>query len=187
MGIHIQCFFKSKLNLVFGVVLKARARASACTCVRARFHACMYYWWTVAGMLAKTADKVSDVIELHVPDEVLEQRIVGRWIHKKSGRSYHVTNNPPKSLVAQTSYFAFMTGPPTPSAENMLDDVTGEPLMQRSDDTADALKQRLSSYTEKTEAVLEHYSPHGITAKINANQAMDTVWTELKVALEIAK
>lgn len=41
-------------------------------------------------MLAEEGGVVSRVIELEVPDEVLEERICGRWIHKKSGRSYHV-------------------------------------------------------------------------------------------------
>ena len=32
-----------------------------------------------------------------VPDEVLTERICGRWIHKASGRSYHTKFAPPKS------------------------------------------------------------------------------------------
>ena len=39
------------------------------------------------------------VVELQVPDAVLEERICGRWTHKESGHTYHVTNRPPKSLV----------------------------------------------------------------------------------------
>ncbi len=31
-------------------------------------------------------------------DVVVEERICGRWIHKKSGRSYHVKFKPPQSL-----------------------------------------------------------------------------------------
>merc|ERR1712046_14342 len=68
-------------------------------------------------------EKVTSVIEMNVPDSVLEERICGRWIHKASGRSYHVKFAPPKS---------FTGGDPTP--ENMKDDETGEPLMQRADD-----------------------------------------------------
>ena len=34
-----------------------------------------------------------------MPDDVLEARICGRWVHKASGRSYHVTNKPPKSYT----------------------------------------------------------------------------------------
>lgn len=37
-------------------------------------------------MLASEGASVTKVIELQVPDEVLEERITGRWIHKKSGK-----------------------------------------------------------------------------------------------------
>ena len=45
-------------------------------------------------------ETVTTVVNFSIPDEVLEERICGRWIHKKSGRSYHVKNAKPKSLVA---------------------------------------------------------------------------------------
>ena len=51
-----------------------------------------------------------------VPDDVLTERICGRWIHAASGRSYHSKFAPPKSMAADGS---------------MKDDVTGEPLEQR--------------------------------------------------------
>jgi adenylate kinase len=43
----------------------------------------------------------------------------------------------------------------------MLDDITGEPLMQRPDDTAEALVKRLQGYHAETVPVLEHYRPKG--------------------------
>merc|ERR1712048_1194182 len=66
-------------------------------------------------VLAKTNDKVGSVIEFNVPDEILEERICGRWIHKASGRSYHVKFNPPTSL-----------GSAQPSTETMRDNETCE-------------------------------------------------------------
>merc|ERR1712194_337341 len=50
------------------------------------------------AMLSEEGACVTKVIELQVPDEVLEERICGRWIHKKSGRSYHVKFAPPKTM-----------------------------------------------------------------------------------------
>ena len=104
----------------------------------------------IDDILTGRGEFVSQVLELDVPNEVLEARITGRWIHKKSGRSYHVVNKPPASLTAAQSSFAAVVGATAPSADNMLDDITGEPLMQRSDDTAEALIQRLTSYTDLT-------------------------------------
>ena len=72
------------------------------------------------AMLAEGGCKVSLVLALEVPDEVLTERICGRWVHKGSGRSYHKTFAKPKSLPEGE----------TPTVENMLDDETGEPLMQ---------------------------------------------------------
>merc|ERR1712164_15834 len=54
-------------------------------------------------MLAATGESVSAVVEFNVPDEILTERICGRWIHKASGRSYHVKFAPPKSLRELTT------------------------------------------------------------------------------------
>jgi adenylate kinase len=102
-------------------------------------------------------EKVGLVLALEVRDEVLVERICGRWVHKESGRSYHAKHNPPKSLPADAS----------PSVENMLDDETGEPLMQRKDDTEEALKSRLESYYSQTVPLLEHYT--AVVDKMDAN------------------
>jgi adenylate kinase family enzyme len=50
-------------------------------------------------MLAASGDKVSLVLALEVPDEILTERICGRWVHKASGRSYHIKFAKPKSLA----------------------------------------------------------------------------------------
>ena len=73
-------------------------------------------------MLANEGAVVTKVIELQVPDSVLEERICGRWIHKSSGRSYHVKYAPPKSMKKDKSG--------SPIESSMKDDETGEPLMQ---------------------------------------------------------
>merc|ERR1712232_371662 len=121
-------------------------------------------------LLSKSNDRVGRVIEFNVPDEILEERICGRWIHKASGRSYHAKFNPPKSL-----------GSASPSKETMKDDETGEALMQRSDDTAEALVTRLKSYHDETEPILQHYRAYA--HRVNANQQMDRVWADLEKLL----
>lgn len=127
-------------------------------------------------MLSEEGATVTKVVELQVPDEVLEERICGRWIHKKSGRSYHVKFAPPKSMKTDSD------GKPIP--ESMKDNETGEALMQRPDDTASALKKRLNGYHGETVPILDHYKPNGIVAGVNANQGMDGVWGEVLTALK---
>lgn len=58
------------------------------------------------------------IIELEVPDARLTERICGRWVHKQSGRTYHVSSKPPKSYVA---YLKTVGGSekPKPTEKNM--------------------------------------------------------------------
>jgi len=123
-------------------------------------------------MLAGSGDKVNLVLALEVPDEVLTERICGRWVHKASGRSYHIKFAPPKSL-----------GDAKPTVETMLDDETGEALMQRADDTEEALTKRLESYHSQTVPILAHYEPTGVVSKVDANVAPDEVWSGIEKVL----
>ena len=121
------------------------------------------------ALLAEGGEAVSSVLALVVPDGVLEARICGRWIHKPSGRSYHVANKKPKSLEAAGD-------DATACDDNMKDDETGEQLIQRADDTAEALKKRLEGYHSMTVPILEHYKPKGVVSEIDGNQAIDAIW-----------
>jgi adenylate kinase len=125
------------------------------------------------AMLAKTGEAVNSVVSLEVPDSVLEERICGRWMHKASGRSYHTKFAPPKSMQKVNGQVV---------ASSMLDDETGEPLYQRSDDTAAALQKRLHSYHSKTTPILQHYGPAGIVHSVNANQSIKHVFFDVDTA-----
>lgn len=127
------------------------------------------------ALLATRGECVNSVMALSVPDEILEERICGRWIHKSSGRSYHVKFAPPKSME--------LGADGKPNAASMKDDATGEPLMQRPDDTASALVSRLKDYHSMTVPIMTHYKPHGIVKEVNANQKPDVVWSELESKL----
>ena len=45
----------------------------------------------------------------------------------------------------------------------MTDDVTGEPLIQRSDDNADTLRKRLATYHSQTDPVADYYKKKGVS------------------------
>merc|ERR1719201_704151 len=124
--------------------------------------------------LSESKEVVTAVVELNVPDEALEIRICGRWIHKPSGRSYHATYKPamPKSLVAAGS-------DAKPCDDNMKDDETGEQLIQRADDKPEALKKRLAGFHNMTTPILDHYRPTGVVHGVNALQSKDKVWAQL--------
>ena len=59
------------------------------------------------------------------------------------------------------------------------DDVTGEPLIQRSDDNAEALKKRLVTYHQHTTLVVDYYKKKGIWAGVDASQNPNVVWKSL--------
>jgi adenylate kinase len=81
---------------------------------------------------------IDHVIEIAVDDAEIIKRMSGRRAHLSSGRTYHVVYNPPK--------------------QEGIDDVTGEPLVQRDDDKEETVKNRLNIYHEQTEPLIKYYS-----------------------------
>ncbi|KAJ5984383.1 adenylate kinase [Penicillium waksmanii] len=104
-------------------------------------------------MLLARKQKLQHAVELQIDDSLLVSRITGRLVHPASGRSYHKSN--------------------------MTDDVTGEPLIQRSDDNADTLTKRLATYHAQTAPVCEYYKTTGIWRGIDASQEPGQVWKSL--------
>merc|ERR1712060_144804 len=66
----------------------------------------------------------------------------------------------------------------------MLDDETREPLVQRADDTEEALSKRLTSYHGQTVPILQHYMPAGIVKKIDGNQSIDTIRSDIDAVIQ---
>jgi len=110
-------------------------------------------------MLKAKHQPLAHAIELQIDDALLVARITGRLVHPGSGRSYHKIFNPPK--------------------ETMKDDVTGEALVQRSDDNEGALKKRLGTYHDQTAPVVSYYQETGIWKGIDASQEPGQVWKGL--------
>lgn len=78
------------------------------------------------------------VVEIAVADEAIVARLSGRRVHPGSGRVYHVQYNPPR--------------------REGLDDETGEPLVQRDDDSEETVRKRLAIYHAQTSPLVNFYS-----------------------------
>lgn len=99
------------------------------------------------------------MIEFGIDDNLLVKRITGRLIHPPSGRSYHEEFRPPKV--------------------SMCDDLTGEPLIRRSDDNIEALRKRLLTYHSQTKPLVDYYQIRGIHHYVDAAQASETVFSKI--------
>ncbi|KAI5099457.1 GTP:AMP phosphotransferase AK3, mitochondrial, partial [Silurus meridionalis] len=98
---------------------------------------------------------VDTVINLDVPFETIKERLTSRWVHLSSGRVYNIDFNPPR-----------IPG---------LDDVTGEPLTQRDDDTPVTVSRRLKAYENQTQPVLEYYRSKGVLATFSGTET-NKIW-----------
>ena len=74
-----------------------------------------------------------------------------------------------------------------PPKKPLTDDVTGEPLIQRSDDNVETLRKRLSSYHQQTAPVVDYYKAKKIWHPIDAAQAPPVVWESLVGVFNNAK
>ena len=115
------------------------------------------------AMLKKEGTKIDTVLDFNIPDEVLVERVEGRWIHAASGRSYHTKFAPPK----------------VPGK----DDITGEDLMKRKDDNAETLKSRLDAFHKQTQPVIDYYSKLKKVTTVVANKPAADVEKQIRNAL----
>ena len=124
-----------------------------------------------AQALADANVTIDHVIEISVPDDEIVKRLSGRRQHAGSGRVYHIDHNPPK-----------VEG---------IDDVTGEPLIQREDDKESTIRDRLATYHEQTSTLVGFYqdkAKEGGDApkydKFDGTQGIDDVKQQILSALK---
>lgn len=119
---------------------------------------------TLDRALAERGESISAVVLVDVPREVLMERLTGRLICSVCGATYHKVFNPPK--------------------QEGVCDICGGSLYQRSDDTPEAVAQRLNIYYEQTEPILEHYRNNGTLVEIDGNQEIERVTADILDALK---
>lgn len=103
-----------------------------------------------AEAMKEAGVKIDFVLEIDVPHDAIIDRMSGRRTHPASGRTYHIKFNPPK--------------------QEGVDDVTGEPLVQRDDDKEETVKKRLDVYEKQTRPLVDYYGQWAATGDANAPQ-----------------
>jgi adenylate kinase len=101
-----------------------------------------------ADAMKQAGVQLDVVLEIDVPDQAIIERMSGRRVHPASGRTYHVKFNPPK--VAGK------------------DDVTGEDLIQRDDDSEATVTKRLEVYQAQTRPLVDYYAQWAATGDAQA-------------------
>jgi adenylate kinase len=122
-----------------------------------------------AEALVAQGIQLDHIIEIVVPETDLLERLCGRWIHPQSGRIYNQHLQPPQ----------------VPGK----DDITGEPLVQRSDDNEETVKKRLQVYHELTQPLIEYYQKISrgghkpVYVQINGSLPVEQVSHAIKLAI----
>jgi adenylate kinase len=110
--------------------------------------------------------EVTVVPLVKVPDEILVERLSGRWM-SQSGRVYHEKYNPP--------------------VVKWIDDIDGTELYQREDDKPETVRRRIAVYNEQTAPLIDYYREKGLLAEIDGTQPIEDVFAAIMASVEEAQ
>lgn len=115
------------------------------------------------SMFARNGLRLDKVLSLEVPSSILVERVTGRRSCPKCGTVYHVSAAPPK--------------------DPDVCDLDGTALIQRSDDTAEKLANRLAVFDTEIPKVKRHYGAEGLLAEVDGTGTPDEVFARIREAL----
>jgi len=102
---------------------------------------------------------VSCVPYIKVPEEVLVERLTGRWTCRAQGHVFHEKFSPPKKPG--------------------VCDFDGSELYQRNDDTEETVRERIKVYMEQTQPLIEYYRGRGLLCEIDGSGSIEDVMNEV--------
>lgn len=115
-------------------------------------------------ILASQGERITAVIEIDVPREKLIARLAGRRTCEACGSVYHIVSDPPK-------------------VEGICDRCGGK-LVQREDDTPEAITRRLAIYDEMTAPLFSYYEAQGVLVRVDGDQGIEGVEHDILDAIE---
>lgn len=116
------------------------------------------------AVLARQGEAISAVVKIDVPMATLVERLAGRRVCKNCGAVYNVAFNPPRQ-------------------DGVCDRCGGE-VVQREDDTPEAVSKRLELYFSETEPLLAYYRDRGLLAEVDGDRPIEAVTDAVAAAVE---
>ncbi len=118
----------------------------------------------LAAMLSEMDGQVKSVPYICVPDEVLIERLAGRWTCRAAGHVFHEKYNPPKKPG--------------------VCDFDGSELYQREDDKTETVKRRIRVYLEQTQPLIDYYTQRGVLMEVDGKKPIEQVTKDLLLTLQ---
>lgn len=115
-------------------------------------------------MLAKNGDKIDAVLSIVVDDEIIKDRVSGRRVCEKCGASFNVNFKPTK-------------------AEGVCD-LCGGKVVQRADDNEETVANRLKTYYENTQPLIDFYEKKGLIVEGDNGKDSDTCIAQIETGLK---
>jgi len=119
-------------------------------------------------MLAERDLKLHSVIEMKVDEEILVDRITGRYTCATCGAGYHERYQKPK-------------------VAGVCDNCGGTQFKRRPDDTEATVRTRLAAYREQTAPILPYYRKKGILQAVDGMASIDEVTRQIEGVLAEAR
>jgi adenylate kinase len=119
----------------------------------------------LAAMLAGFKGQVNAVPYIYVPEDVLIERLTGRWTCRAEGHIFHEKYNPPK-------------------VPGRCDHDSSE-LYQREDDKVETVTRRIRVYLEQTQPLIDYYRQRNLLIEVDGKQPIEKVTVELLAALPV--
>jgi adenylate kinase len=119
----------------------------------------------LAAMLTEFKGQVNAVPYINVPEEVLIERLTGRWTCRAEGHIFHEKYNPPK-VPGRCDH-------------------DGSELYQREDDKVETVTRRIRVYLEQTQPLIDYYRQRNLLIEVDGKQPIEKVTVELLAALPV--
>jgi adenylate kinase len=118
----------------------------------------------LASMLTEVDGQVKSVPYIYVPEDVLIERLAGRWTCRQAGHVFHQKYNPPHQAG--------------------ICDFDGSELYQREDDKTETVKHRIRVYLDQTQPLVDYYQQHGVLIEVDGKKTIEQVTKDLLLALQ---